>query len=332
MLGILVPAIWLWTTITPGEDMVRLRNAIGAEVGELTDFTWRPDNPPEGYLVNRGTVPSEFIEIANSIDQRTTGEAKGEFELALAISRDLMKAPKLVGNPVQQDAAATYRAITEQGRGYCADFVKVFNAVALGADAPVRQWGFGFNGFGSGHTFNEVYDSTRDKWVMVDSFHSLYFVDPASREPLSTLELHDRLLNIDGELRDVEIVRIVPDRFPFRSDELALDYYRRGMPQLWLVWGNNRFDYEASWPGRLESSVHRALGQLAGLMFDKYPRIRIYPKGLSQRDLNELSEGRNEFLLAAGSFLLCLPVFGLNIISIVFGRRDSRAPGGTNAG
>jgi hypothetical protein len=320
----LVPAVWLWTTITPGEDMVRLRNAIGAEVGETADFTWGPDNPPKGYLLNRGAVPSEFIELAQSIDPRTAGEAGGEFELGLAISRDLMKAPKRIGNPVQQDAAPTYQAITEQGRGYCADFVKAFDAMALGAAVPVRQWGFAFNGFGSGHTFNEIYDSGRGKWLMVDSFHSLYFVDPVSREPLSALEVHDRLLDIDGETLDVEIVRIVPDRFPFRSDELALDYYRRGMPQLWLVWGNNRFDYEASWPGRLESGVHRALGQLAGLVFDKYPSIRIYPKGLSQRDLNELIEGRNEFLLAAGALLVSSVVFGWQLLGLGFAAPSGR--------
>ena len=72
---------------------------------------------------------------------------------------------------------------------------------------------------------------------MVDSFHSLYFVDPASREPLSVIELHDRLLRIGGEDRGAEIQRIVPERFPSRSEDLAIDYYRRGMAQLWLVWG-----------------------------------------------------------------------------------------------
>ena len=332
LLGMLVPAVWLYTTITPGEDMVRLRNAIGVEVGEVADFTWSPGDPPEGYLVNRGAVPPGFIELAQSIESRSEAATSDAFEFGLAISRDLMKAPKRIGSPVQRNAATTYLAITEQGRGYCADFVKAFDAIALAAGVPVRQWGFAFNGFGSGHTFNEVYDSVRGKWMMVDSFHSLYFVDPVSREPLSTLEVHDRLLHVNGEHRDVQIVRIVPDRFPFRSDEIALDYYRRGMPQLWLVWGNNRFDYEASLAGGLDASVHRALGQLVGRASNKYPTIRIYPAGLSERDLNELIEGRNEFLLAAVALMLSVLVFGVYLINSVRGGRGGRAQRGVDGG
>ena len=42
----------------------------------------------------------------------------------------------------------------------------------------------------------EAKGKQRGKWILVDSFHSLYFVDPATREPLSVLEIHDRLLSL----------------------------------------------------------------------------------------------------------------------------------------
>jgi hypothetical protein len=45
--------------------------------------------------------------------------------------------------------------------------------------------------------------------------------------------------------------------------------------------------------------VHRALGQLVGIATGKYPKIRIYPVGHSQRDYRALVEARNEFFLAA---------------------------------
>lgn len=314
LIGILIPAAWLWTTVTPGEDVVRLRNAVGAEVGDVSDFTWEADNPPEGYLVNEGAIPPAFEQHADAVMQRSARQSSDDFELALAISRDLMQAPKRVGGPIREDSASTYREITVSGRGYCADFTKVFNGMAIAAKVPVRQWGFAFSGFGSGHTFNEVYDTDRRKWLMVDSFHSLYFVDPESREPLSVIEVHDRLLELTDEPRSVAVERIVPDRFPFRSDELAIEYYRRGMPQLWLVWGNNVFDYEASLPGKLESGFHRAVGQLAGILVQEYPTIRIYPVGVSQRDLGGLAEGRNEFLMAVSAFVLALVVYGIGLV------------------
>jgi hypothetical protein len=324
LVGILVPAAWVWTTVTPGEDLVQLRNSIGAEVGQMPDFTWGPDNPPTTYLLNEGAVPPAFEQLAAFAVPGPGQPTGGEFESALAISRDLMKAPKRVGGPVREDSAGTYAEITERGRGYCADFTKVFNGMAIAAKVPVRQWGFAFNGFGSGHTFNEIYDSRRGKWLMVDSFHSLFFVDAGSREPLSVLEVHDRLLGLADDAGPVAIERIVPDRYPFRSDNLAIDYYRRGMSQLWLVWGSNIFDYEASWPGQLGYRFHRAAGQLVGIFLGTYPTIRIYPDGLSRRDLDQLTEGRNEFLMAVTALVIALAVFGLALVRMIMrgGRQD----------
>jgi hypothetical protein len=89
------------------------------------------------------------------------------------------------------------------------------------------------------------------------------------------------------------------------------------MPQLWLVWGNNVFDYEASWPGKAESAIHRSVGQLGGIIFHKYPTIRIYPRGLSKRDLQELTEGRNEFVMAFSALVLAVGVFGVGLVGII---------------
>lgn len=113
LVGILTPAAWLWTTVTPGEEMVRLRNSIGAEVGQIADFTWGPDDPPETYLLSEGAVPSAFAQLADALAPGSAQEPGGEFGLALAIARDLMKAPKRVGGPIRADSAGTYEQITE---------------------------------------------------------------------------------------------------------------------------------------------------------------------------------------------------------------------------
>jgi hypothetical protein len=301
-LNLAISSAWLATFLLAGDNLVRLRNSLGARIGEVSDFTWLPSDPPADFMVGRHAAPESLVAAAKSALARLDEDDPGAFTVSVAFSQDLMRAPKRVDGAVNSTSAATYQAIVEQGRGYCADFVKVFTALSLVRGIPVRQWGFAFNAFGSGHTFNEVYDKQLRKWVMIDSFHSLYFVDPVSRVPLSTLEVHDRLLALGESPQSVEIVRIVPERVPFRSDDLAMDYYRRGMPQLWLVWGSNVFDYEASFAGRIESSVHRSIGQLLGILTNRYPAIRVYPVGMSHRDFLALMDARREFFLAAAFF------------------------------
>jgi hypothetical protein len=318
IVGLTVPFVWLWTTVTPSEVTVRIRNGLGATVGQPADFNWTPDSVPSGYLLSKTAPPAEFTAIAGTLRSSAGPTAKDpDFEFSLAVSRDLMRAEKRIGTPVRARALPTYRAITEQGRGYCADFVKAFNAIAIAGDVPVRQWGLAFTAFGSGHTFNEIYDRVRGKWLLVDSFHSLYFADPQTSEPLSTIEVHDRLLSLDPQHRDVRIVPIVPGRLPFRSEAMALDYYRVGMRQLWLVWGNNALDFEKHHVTGPVSRISRGAGQLIGLVLGQYPTIRIYPTGVSERDLRELYRARDEFFLAIACCGVSALLFGPQLVGLM---------------
>lgn len=301
-LNLIGAVVWVGTTVTAGDNLVRLRNSLGARIGDPADFHWVPDSPPAGFLTAREPPPTALVRAARNVIDRPDTHVGVEFPVGVALGRDLMSASKRVDGAINATSEKTYSTIVREGRGYCADFVKAFAGLAAARGIAVRQWGFAFNGFGSGHTFNEVFDTELEKWVMIDSFHSLYFVDPVSRLPLSVLEVHDRLLAISGAEGAVELVRVVPERVPFRSDALALDYYRRGMSQLWLVWGNNIFDYERSAAGYLEQHWHRAIGQFVGLITGTYPAIRIYPVGLSKRDYRLLVDARNS-ALASLSFL-----------------------------
>jgi hypothetical protein len=237
-----------------------------------------------------------------------------------------MSAPKRVDGPIRSDTLDSYRLITGEGRGYCADFTQVFNAIALTEKLPVREWTIAFEGFGAGHAFNEIFDRSRGKWIFVDSFHSLYFVDPVSREPLSVLEVHDRLLGL-GSIRDLEIQHILADRFPFRSEDLAIDYYRRGMPQLALMWGNNVFDYDRSRLVQTVGRLSRAGGQFAAILAGIYPQGRIYPVGVSQRDVDSLGHTRRNVILAVASCAIAAFFVALQLIALFAARRDRRARG-----
>jgi hypothetical protein len=287
----------------PSADSTRLRTALIAAVGQPADFTWQPGNTPESFAVDTTDSPKLFHDVISDLLPLYVSGSDNELRVGKAIARRLMSAPRRRDGPIRADILTTYEGITHYGRGYCADFSKVFNGLAKTANLPVRQWGFSFSAFGAGHTFNEIFDRTFDKWVMVDSFHSLLFVDSRTREPLSVIEVHNRLLDLRNTEADLAIERLVPEHFPFRSDQLALDYYRRGMPQLYLVWGTDVFAYEQRLGYRMLSGMSRHFEQLVAIMLGHYPRIKIYPEGVSDRDVEDLFRVRNSFFIATGCLL-----------------------------
>jgi hypothetical protein len=304
LVGALVPVAWLLTLVTPSVEAVKVRNALVMQLGKPADFDWTPAETPATFLVNRQGVPAEFLPVARRFGPPLAPDGAGALDRALVVSRGLMGTAQRMGGAIQSDNLDAYRGITADGRGYCADFTQVFIAIAVASNLPVREWSIAFEEFGAGHAFNEIYDAGQGKWILVDSFHSLYFIDPDSREPLSVREVHDRLLGI-VEDSPVEVRSIVKESFPFRSEALAIDYYRRGMPQLAMVWGNNVFDYERSaavnWAGR----VSRPLQQAIAIMLGIYPRSMIYPVGVSMRDVDELDRAGDRFLLAMACVLVC---------------------------
>jgi len=316
LVGIAIPAAWLLSVVTPDEEAVKVRNGLVAEMGQLADFRWTPDEIPATFLVNEVSPLPKFDVVARELAAAEPGSGRHGLDMALAISRHLMSGPTGgVGGPIQGNLASAYAGITREGRGYCADFTQVFSGIAIAAGLPVRTWGISFEAFGSGHAFNEVFDDRLQKWVLVDSFHSLYFVDPISRVPLSVIEVHDRLMRVEPDSPGVSIQRIVSDRFPFPSEQAALDYYRRGMAQLALMWGNNVFDYDQSRAVRWGAEVSRHAERALGIAVGEYPAMKIYPDRVSHRDVDALFRARDRFFAAIGALALAIVVFGVLLVT-----------------
>lgn len=324
LLGMAIPGLWVLSLVTPGEEAVKIRNALAATLGQPSDFAWTPDRMPPDFLVNSAAPSPEFLQAASRLRVGDTGAPREGFDLALAISRHLMSAPQRLDGPIQSGLHAAYTGITQRGVGYCADFTQVFTALAVAAGLPVRTWSISFETFGAGHAFNEIYDQRLGRWMLVDSYHSLYFADAATLEPLSVLDVHDRLLAPTSTAPTMVIQRIVPDLFPFPSDAAALDYYRRGMSQLALAWGNNVFDYDQSAPVRWSAAVSRHAERAVAIVIGEYPGMRIYPVAVSERDLRGLLRVRDRFALAVGSLFVACGVFGWALLAAW--RKPGRQP------
>jgi len=301
--ALLATLAWTVALVTPSADAVRLRNSFVATVGQAGDFAWPPDQVPASFLLERSPVPDEFAAVAEML-REGEDDPPIKFAMSLTIARHLVEKPQR-GGALRRNSWETYEMILTKGRGYCSDFSQVFTALAIAADVPVREWGLGFDGFGAGHAFNEIWDSSTEKWIFVDSFHSLYVQDSATGVPLSVMEFQ-RLLNEGASEKELTVQPIVAERFAFESEAEALDYYRRGMDQFYLCWGNNVFTYDRHPVVRLLSPISRPLEQGGAIVAGVYPRIRILRTPGGQAYIDSLFRKRNMFLTSVSLLTVVL--------------------------
>lgn len=278
-------------------EAVRLRNSLIFDTVEISDLQWKPPDYPATFKLEDHDPPVAFQNaIAGIVEKRL--EAQPSFADAIALGNHLAVVD-FNGGRIQSDSVTSLDGIVNRGAGYCADFAQVFNGLAHTASLPVREWGMSFGGFnGDGHSFNEVFDYTRDRWIFIDSYFSFYVTDRLSGEPLSVLEFRDRLQRVGGR-SSVEVVPISEERFLFGSADSALDYYQRGINGYYVWWGNNVFDYDRSVPVSLAAKVSRSLEEAVAILIGIHPEIRILHVSENESAIDELEKTRARLLVLA---------------------------------
>lgn len=295
----------LWRAY-PGTEAVRLRNALLLAPGPSGDFDWAPPKFPAGFRAERSPPTIEFRQIVAGLE---LDRLSGDWEKALAIASHLIEHAGDQG-PVRADLLTTYRAI-QDGYGYCADFVKVFLALAHTAGLTVRQWGFSFDGFGGhGHTVVEIYDRQRGKWLLLDVFNNFHAVDAQSGEPMGALEFRNVLLASPEKVR----MRANGSGRPgFARSDAALDYYRRGIHQWYLLEGNEVFGYYAHPLVRAAGRVSQTFAQFAASMAGVRPHIRIYETSENAEQVRHLHTLRRQLVVLAVVALLLVAALAVQL-------------------
>jgi len=314
---------YLWTTVlclalcswllfellTPATDMVRFRNSLLASVGTADDFRWSPDRVPTGFRIETSPAPGEIRQAADQIRQETRDKNP-----MIGIVEHLRQKPKRKG-PIKSTTVEAYREITQNGRGYCADYTQVFNGLAHALQIPVREWGMSFDNFsGDGHAFNEVWDDALSQWVFVDSFHGFYVRDKSTDRPLSALGFRERLVSAGG----FESVAIVPigQTFRFDSPTDAFDYYIRGANQFYLWFGNHVFAYDNDRTVQVLSRLSRAIEQLGAIVTGVHPEIRVYPTESNSVAFEYLDRLRVRVLVLSALFAVLSAVLVLQLFRL----------------
>jgi hypothetical protein len=248
---------------------VRWRNALLLQPARAGDFAWIPPHFPADFKVERGSPPSEFRKIISAL---RLGQDNTDWSNALKLAAHLIENVE-DKCPVQADVITTYHSV-RNGHGYCADFVRVFLALAHTCGLTARQWAFSFDGFGGhGHTIVEVFDRQRNKWLLIDVLNNFHVVDASSGEPIGALEYRDALRN----RRDTTIMQPNgPGRPGFVHEHIAIEYYQKGVDQWYLWWGNAVFSYDAHPLVRAAGALSRPLAHIAGILAGVQPRIKVY--------------------------------------------------------
>lgn len=281
LLVLLLSLLSLAPYLTSSTELVRMRHALLLVDSPDGGLDWTPATVPADFLLERAEPYPEFAAV---VDRLGLKAMPSDWDRALAISRHLLgSSPVLSGGAIQSDLLDSYRRIVGKGEGYCGDFVRVFTALAIAAGIPVRAWAFSFDGFGGhGHIWLEIWNHQLGRWQLVDSFNNYYFVSDAG-VPLSALEFRQALRENPTSL---QLLPLHPGARPgYAIEAKAWDYYRRGLAEWSMVWGNNVFSYDRALLVRAFGSVSRSLEQLGGMAQGVYPGIRILADADNQRQL-----------------------------------------------
>lgn len=283
---------WLYANAGDGSEQIVLRNSLIAEMGVPQDFAWTPDRAPAAFQYDRDHIPDRVAAIVQSIQI----DSLDAFDATTKIAQHLLRL-RGDGHSVKRDTLTTYSRIVGDGGGYCADYSQVFTALALAAAIPVREWGFSQKNFGGGHAFNEVFSESHRQWIFVDLFSGFYLVSKSDGKLLSVEDLRQALkLN---RFDDVVFVRFNPDIFRFRDNQQAWDFYRTGMDQFYLWWGNSIFEYESNFMVSEAGKVSRALEQLVAIVVGVHPRFHVVPDADNEDDWRHLILLRWQLLIVA---------------------------------
>ena len=318
---LIVLAGYVLSQAYPSTEAARLRNALLIEPGAAADFNWTPEHTPASFLAELHAPLPEFIA---AVHEAGADSATGDWKKALALAAMLTRNAQDKG-AIQSDLVTTYRAIVEDGRGYCVDFVDAYLTLTHAAGLFAREWAFSFDGFGGdGHAFVEIFDRQRGKWVFVDVYNNVHAVDAVSGEPLSALELRDFALG----RRPATVIRPNgPGRLGYPIESKLIDYYRRGAVEWYLWWGNGVFTYEAHPAVSAAGRVSRSLEQLVAIAVGVYPHIKVLTTVENAPQLERMI--RLRWTLCAAAVLMVALLIALAAQVILLIRRGStpRSPG-----
>lgn len=307
----------------PASEATRIRNAMLIDTVTMSEIDWTPAQVPSRFKQESRAPSALYVDVVRRLGVDAMGS---DWEKALALAGHLAQNARDLG-AIQSDLDAAYRAIVDEGRGYCADFTQVYLGLAHAARLFAREWGFSFDGFGGhGHAVIEVFDRQRGRWLLLDVYNNVHAVDAATREPLSAAEFR---AYVRGERGPAVVQPNGLGRLGYKHTDKLVDYYRLGAAE-WYLWaGNAVVTYESSALVRFGGTVARPLEQMMAIVVGVHPRIHVVPTNENRAQLARMTSLRStlEWLAIALVLLLMTLLWLANITRKLATRKAETEPG-----
>jgi hypothetical protein len=305
----------------PSTEAVRLRNALLMQIEPNARFDWTPRDVPADFMVERLPAPAPIAAAARAI-VATAGS--DDFSLARALAAHL-NAHAVKGGQIRSlDVAEIYRAIINEGTGYCSDVVDAYIALAHAVGLFTRPWAFSFDGFGGhGHINVEVYDRTRGTWVMLDVFNNVLATDRRTGKPLSVAEFRAAF---GADRSNVVFIPIAAGRQRIPVYDKLVEYYALGFDQWYLWHGNNVVSRTAGPLVGSASRIAEPMAELLSVWQGRYPHLVPIVSATNRTMLESMRSLRIKLVGAlygaiALTLLLVLEIAALHVRTRSFRRR-----------
>ena len=322
---------WLWLAVlamsvlsvlpyvSSSSEMVRVRHALMLLDPAANDFSWTPATTPTGFLRESGPVDAAYAQAGAALG---LGQLPDDWARAVAISRHLLSHKPLTGGAIQSDLRDTYRQIVNAGGGYCGDFTRTFMGFALAAGIPVRAWAFSFDGYGgSGHIWPEIWNRQLGRWQLVDTFNNFYF-HRGDGVAVSALEFRQLLTASPRALYRSLLSQSA--RPGYVEEEKMWSYYERGLPEWYMVWGNNVFSYDSEVTAFAPARWSRALEQLYAVATGVQPGIKLFQPESNNWRAASLRRLRTQLLIVLSASAAAIIGLVLSIYQLRAGRTPHR--------
>jgi hypothetical protein len=150
----------------------------------MEDICYNSINP-------KNDIPAIYFELNQSIfnesNKDLTDLKKGK-KIAKWLRNNIKGGPGLG----KSSERAIRKMINGEG-GVCSDFAQVYNNFCVINDLKVKEWGLKILTDNprtvGGHSFNEIYSTELQKWIIIDVAKCIYFYHSDSTSPLSVSDL-----------------------------------------------------------------------------------------------------------------------------------------------
>ena len=194
----------------------------------------------------RTDIPNDFFETNNIIFK----DSKPKTDLELIKYLSIWLQQNIKGGPgLSEPSDVALKTMLSGKGGVCSDMAQIFNNFCVINGLEVREWGntrAPFNREYGGHSFNEVFISELNQWVLIDVTSCVLFY--YNQNILSVVELYNLVrdkeeinfetFNLQLELDEVNIRAnyLNPDTIPFLicnySNKTYDSYLRFFRPQI----------------------------------------------------------------------------------------------------